>query len=134
MKKPFKLNAYYLVNMYQVDSCDAINELGLEYNGNAVIHINPDIYSLRTNDDFGYSVHADSLDCWVLLGTERKYCKRCDNAFVAGVTYIDSDEVEYLCKLDDDGVLILLDESDGEMYFCNDYSPKDFTPKVGMIN
>lgn len=129
MKKPFKLNAYYLVNMGMVDPSAALDDLNLDTSGKAVVHIDPDKYAIVDR-----GVHHDEYSCWVFFAGEREYCKRCDNSFVAGVTYIDSDGVEYLCKLDDDWVLVLLDESDGEMYFCNDYSPKDFTPKVGMIN
>lgn len=130
MKKPFKLNAYYLVNMGVVGQCNALDDLGLEYNGKAVIFMDASKYCIDVDRD----IKVNGENSWLLTHNERKYCKRCDNAFVAGVTYIDSDEVEYLCKRDDHEFLILLDESDGETYSCDNYSPKDFTPKVGMIN
>lgn len=128
MKKPFKLNAYYLVNMDKVGQCEPLDELGIKPQGKAVIFLDKKTYQL-----IGERVHSnDTAEC-LFTGDERKYCKRCDNSFVAGVTYIDSNGEEYLCRKDDSG-LVLVDVEHGHMFFCDDYSPKEFTPKVGMID
>lgn len=134
MKKPFKLDAYYLVDCSGISQNSATERAGLDTESQVVFYADSKLYYVDDDND----LMVDGSGCGCLMTNEERqaYAKRCDNKFIVGVKYkaTNSGKV-YIVESTDNGQAVLRPLDGGTSLYVDlkNKNVGDMIPVVGEI-